>query len=379
MSTAASNTINTRINTNINTNALGIQSILNNQINEPVIRFTSSEDYNIHSYQESFLVIEKASVLSYSPDVYIDECFNNPIKEAFSATIDKIKNSAVYQNSIGTAAKRTLGISLLATVGYAGAVIGTNIDPIIKTFGTGDIAGGALYSMMTLANCYYAYLAVIQPSVLHISSMFLAKQEKPVIKDDFVFPKVTVQIPCRNEPFEVVLENALSHAMKMDYPKELIQIQVIDNSDPGKYEELEEYCNNNGIDFIHRDGTEGFKSRNLNIGLKTATGDYVLVLDADNRVDEDFLKMMAFEIKQDEKISAVFADIDLWNQKENLYTDAMGTLKNNVNPLLSTMDRHGMNLFNGFGVLLDKAKMEEVGNWAEDSIGEDYDMSFSRL
>ena len=46
-------------------------------------------------------------------------------------------------------------------------------------------------------------------------------------------PRVTVQLPLYNERY--VLERLIDEVVKIEYPRELLQIQVLDDSDPGRY------------------------------------------------------------------------------------------------------------------------------------------------
>ena len=97
-------------------------------------------------------------------------------------------------------------------------------------------------------------------------------------------PKVTVQLPMFNEMY--VAERLIESVAGIDYPKDKLEIQVLDDSTDetqsiakAKVEELVE----RGYDavYLHRTDRTGFKAGALEAGLHVAKGDYLLVFDAD--------------------------------------------------------------------------------------------------
>ena len=106
-------------------------------------------------------------------------------------------------------------------------------------------------------------------------------------------PPITVQLPLFNERF--VVERLIEQIVKLDYPKHLLQIQVLDDSTDETHPFTErlvaEYrAAGHPIEYHHRTNRHGFKAGALQEGLKTATGEIVAVFDADSIVPEDFLK-----------------------------------------------------------------------------------------
>src|SRR5580692_12378319 len=97
-------------------------------------------------------------------------------------------------------------------------------------------------------------------------------------------PRVTVQLPIFNEQY--VVERLLESICKLQYPKEKLDIQVLDDSTDetvGVARDLvERYAAlGNPISYHHRTNREGFKAGALAEGLKTAKGDFVAIFDAD--------------------------------------------------------------------------------------------------
>src|SRR5215472_936383 len=105
-------------------------------------------------------------------------------------------------------------------------------------------------------------------------------------------PPVTIQLPLYNERY--VVERLIDEVVKVEYPKELLQIQVLDDSTDETApfaEALVERYQALGfpIEYHHRTNREGFKAGALQEGLKTASGEFVAVFDADFCPPPDFL------------------------------------------------------------------------------------------
>src|SRR6187431_2818060 len=97
-------------------------------------------------------------------------------------------------------------------------------------------------------------------------------------------PVVTVQLPIFNELH--VVRRLVESVAKLDYPKELLQIQILDDS----IDETREICQDEAeklrrdgfhVELIHRVDRTGFKAGALENGMATATGEFIFILDAD--------------------------------------------------------------------------------------------------
>ena len=105
-------------------------------------------------------------------------------------------------------------------------------------------------------------------------------------------PRVTIQLPLYNERY--VLERLIDEIVKIEYPRELLQIQVLDDSTDDTRDFAEALCERyrnigHPIEYLHRSNREGFKAGALQEGLKTATGEFIAVFDADFIPPPDFL------------------------------------------------------------------------------------------
>src|SRR5271154_2905920 len=97
-------------------------------------------------------------------------------------------------------------------------------------------------------------------------------------------PRVTVQLPIFNEQY--VVERLLESICKLKYPREKLDIQVLDDSTDETVEVarnlVERYAAlGSPISYHHRTNRTGFKAGALAEGLKTAKGEFVAIFDAD--------------------------------------------------------------------------------------------------
>src|SRR5262245_23791132 len=105
----------------------------------------------------------------------------------------------------------------------------------------------------------------------------------PALSDDEL-PVVTIQLPIFNE--STVVDRLLESVVAMDYPKDKLHIQVLDDSTDETRQlarrKVDELCER-GFDaeYIHRVDRVGYKAGALDVGLTTAKGELVAVFDAD--------------------------------------------------------------------------------------------------
>src|SRR5262249_46656482 len=106
-------------------------------------------------------------------------------------------------------------------------------------------------------------------------------------------PRVTVQLPMYNE--DIVAERIIKASCQIDYPHELLEIQVLDDSTDQSAEIARKACEEmaakgHPIKYIHRDNRVGYKAGALSAGLQQATGEFIAIFDADFVPPRDILK-----------------------------------------------------------------------------------------
>ena len=119
------------------------------------------------------------------------------------------------------------------------------------------------------------------------------KHEQPVPKGTFdELPVVTIQLPLYNEMY--VVDRLVDSVCLIDYPREKLEIQVLDDSTDETRQIAELAVRRHamqGIDikYIHREDRTGYKAGALDEGLKVARGEFVAIFDADFIPKPDFL------------------------------------------------------------------------------------------
>ena len=193
-------------------------------------------------------------------------------------------------------------------------------------------------------------------------------------------PLVTIQLPLFNERF--VVERLLEEATKVDYPRELLQIQVLDDSTDETHPFTERLCaeyraQGHPVEYIHRTNRYGFKAGALENGLKTATGEFVAVFDADFLIPSDFI-LRTIHYFTDEKIGLVQTRWTYLNRYSNLLTEVQGMMLDG-HFLLEHNARFWSGQFfnfNGTAGILRRKMIEDAGGWEHDTLTEDSDLSY---
>src|SRR5579863_5458744 len=181
---------------------------------------------------------------------------------------------------------------------------------------------------------YFAILVVLSVYGIHryevIRTYFKHRKNalhEPPLRFDKL-PPVTIQLPLYNERY--VTERLIEEVLKIEYPKELLQIQVLDDStdDTAPFAEaLVERYRTIGypIEYHHRSNRHGYKAGALQEGLETATGEFVAVFDADFCPPADFL-MKTVHFFADPKVGVVQTRWSYLNRDYNFLTEVEAIL-----------------------------------------------------
>src|SRR5713226_5807390 len=193
-------------------------------------------------------------------------------------------------------------------------------------------------------------------------------------------PRVTVQLPIFNEQY--VIERLLDAICKLKYPREKLDVQVLDDSTDETVEVarglVERYAAlGNPITYHHRTNRQGYKAGALAEGLKTAQGEFVAIFDADFTPPEDFL-LRTIHHFTDPKIGMVQTRWTHINRNYSFLTQVEAILLDGHFVLEhSGRARSGMFFnFNGTAGVWRRKAIEEAGGWQHDTLTEDTDLSY---
>jgi len=193
-------------------------------------------------------------------------------------------------------------------------------------------------------------------------------------------PRVTVQLPIFNEMY--VVNRLIGAVCALDYPRHLLEIQVLDDSTDETCE-IASACadrwREQGVDitYVHRTNREGFKAGALENELRTAKGEFIAVFDADFVPDPDFLRRTV-HFFTDEKIGMVQVRWEHLNREYSALTQAQGILLDAHFVIEHTArNRSGAFFnFNGTAGIWRRETIRSAGGWQHDTLTEDLDLSY---
>ncbi|MBN1661170.1 MAG: glycosyltransferase [Anaerolineae bacterium] len=195
------------------------------------------------------------------------------------------------------------------------------------------------------------------------------------------WPVVTVQLPIYNELH--VVRRLLDAVARLDYPRDRLQIQVLDDSTDGTTR-LARACvahhraQGLDVDLLHRVDRAGFKAGALAYGLARARGELIAVLDADFCPAADFLKRTVPHLLARADLAFVQARWSYLNADYSLLTRVQTiALDGHFVVEHIARNRHGLVMnFNGTAGVWRRAAIEDAGGWHSDTLTEDVDLSF---
>ncbi|KAL9233691.1 hypothetical protein vseg_008651 [Gypsophila vaccaria] len=201
---------------------------------------------------------------------------------------------------------------------------------------------------------------------------------------DSAFPMVLVQIPMCNE--REVYEISIAAACKLDWPKDRLLIQVLDDSDDETLQLLikDEVCSwsEKGVNIIyrHRFIRTGYKAGNLKSAMScdyVQDYEFVAIFDADFQPNSDFLKKTVPHFKGNPDLGLVQARWTFVNQDENVLTRLQ-----NVNLCFHFEVEQQVNGwflnffgFNGTAGVWRIKALEDSGGWLDRTTVEDMDIA----
>ncbi len=239
----------------------------------------------------------------------------------------------------------------------------------------------ALFSLFLYGvNCYFLM-------VYYRLNLPQAKLRHEILKEEFNkslgsigWPQVTIQLPVFNERY--VVERLVKAACQLDYPKERLEIQVLDDSTDdtlGIAEAVVRRMRQRGFDIkhLHRKNRTGYKAGALGEGLRSAKGEFIGIFDADFIPSPDFLKeTIPYFIRSE--VGMVQGRWGHLNRDYSLLTRAqsMGIDGHfGVEQAARAWGSLFMN-FNGTAGIWRKRTIEDAGGWQADTLTEDLDLSY---
>jgi len=193
-------------------------------------------------------------------------------------------------------------------------------------------------------------------------------------------PRVTVQLPIFNEQF--VIDRLLQAVCQLDYPREKLEIQVLDDSTDETVAVarglVQHYCAQGyPVTYHHRTNRAGFKAGALHEGMKSASGEFIAIFDADFVPPPDFLQRTIHHFTA-ENIGMVQTRWTHINRNYSFLTEVEAILLDG-HFVLEHSGRARSKMFfnfNGTAGVWRRTAIEAAGGWEHDTLTEDTDLSY---
>jgi cellulose synthase/poly-beta-1,6-N-acetylglucosamine synthase-like glycosyltransferase len=198
------------------------------------------------------------------------------------------------------------------------------------------------------------------------------------------WPRVTIQLPIFNERY--VIERLVEAVSRFDYPAELLDVQVLDDS-TDETQEIARNCverfaaQGMPIAYIHRTNREGYKAGALENGLKIAQGQFIAIFDADFVPSPDFLRLTIPYFMNPRggagigmvqtRWTYLNTDYSLLTQVETILLDGHFVVEHGARSRRGTFFN-----FNGTAGVWRRKAIDQAGGWQHDTLTEDTDLSY---
>ncbi len=301
---------------------------------------------------------------------YMDNTFRVIINQ------DHLKNF-----TFGTPITASLKVSWLFNWGDR-KMKASNGTTYIKEHYWSHLTGKIILTIYGLCLVLIFFYSVLQLSLAITYARNKKKNHTTVtpIYDPTNTPNVTVQLPMFNELY--VAERIIETIANFDYPKDKLQIQVLDDStdetkDVISKKVAEVAARGINIQHIHRVDRTGYKAGALDAAMNEVKSDFIAIFDADFIPESDWLQK-TIPYFQDEQIGVVQTRWGHINKTYSVLTELQAFGLNGH----FAIEQGGRNAaghfinFNGTGGIWRKKCIEDAGGWEHDTLTEDLDLSY---
>ena len=221
----------------------------------------------------------------------------------------------------------------------------------------------------------FYYLAYMSRNNVRYERKRAEKIELPTL-----LPIVTIQLPLYNEKY--VARRLIDAVCRIDYPKDKLEIQVLDDSDDDTIDLIASIVDEyrfKGFDIvhIHRTDRTGYKAGALKAGLRSSKGEFVAIFDADFIPPVHFLRHLV-KYFNDPKMGFVQCKWGHINEDFSTLTSAQAVsldLHFLVEQKAKSFTHFFMN-FNGTAGIWRRSCIDDSGGWQTSTLVEDMDLSY---
>jgi len=220
-------------------------------------------------------------------------------------------------------------------------------------------------------------LGIYAVHVWGLTIIAIRRRRPPVVAAPSAWPFVSVHVPVYNE--KCVVSRLLDSIVAIDYPRDKLEIIVVDDSTDETTQVLRSYQERHPglVTLIHREQREGFKAGALQTALARSKGEFLALFDADHLPPFDFLRRMIPYLCHDSAVAFAQArpsylhDSYSWVARAvSLGLDAYAFVDQEARFSASLLTH-----FSGGGAVFRKTAVVDVGGWSSETLAEDLDLS----
>jgi len=240
-----------------------------------------------------------------------------------------------------------------------------------------EIQSGFVQFSIVLIVGFTLIIIIRYITLIYFSILKNVQKTRDDVEPRICTEKVTILVPAFNE--EMVIEASIESLLVQTYP--YIEVLVIDD---GSKDRTYEYAKR----FEHVDGYKsvkaltkpnGGKSRALNFGIENCSGELIMVVDADSKLEPDAVELLVQSFTSPE-IAAVAGSVSVINRGNtwaNLqaleYIEGLNMVRN-AQAFLKLV-----NIIPGPIGMFRRSALEEVGGYDHDTYAEDCDLTLKLI
>jgi cellulose synthase/poly-beta-1,6-N-acetylglucosamine synthase-like glycosyltransferase len=205
------------------------------------------------------------------------------------------------------------------------------------------------------------------------------KERKRIDETTYDFPSCTVLIPAHNE--ELVIANTLESMLRLNYPKDKLEIVVINDGSTDATKQIVERIAAIDrrvvlFDIPQGEGGKG-KARALNLGVRRATSKVIAIYDADNTPDKDALRYLVAQLVSNKELGAVIGKFRTVNKRVNLLTRFINIETLSFQSMLQAgrWQMHNIATLPGTNYVIWSWLIKQLNGWDEEALTEDSELS----
>lgn len=264
-------------------------------------------------------------------------------------------------------------VLLIALIFFAGVYFAWRVG---WSFPMYETVAGKVIAVVVLVVEFLGFLELVS----HLMISTVSEKKKDLATTEGV-PDVDVFVTACGEP-TALIEETLCSCAQMEYPKERLHVWLCDDGDD---DELQAFCEEQGLGYLIREEHDFAKAGNLNAALARTTSPLVAVFDADMRPSKEFLLRTVPHMlgdrqedgvhELDEKVGYVQTP-QSFDTPDLFQSSVRGAIPNEQDYFYFSIEpsRNGVNavILAGTNMLISRKALEEVGGFSTDTVTEDF-------